>query len=118
MSYLNEYDLSYRTRDDFAIGKGLKMSEELRTIIREELAPLRVRVDGIPLISRKLAAIDQNVRMLKSAFNDFALTNPTSGEIQALHDDVNTVQAENMELATKIATLERLVEELQQQVKI
>jgi hypothetical protein len=41
------------------------MSEELRTIIREELAPLRVHIDGIPLIARKLTVVDQNVRMLR-----------------------------------------------------
>jgi hypothetical protein len=102
-------------------------TEELRNIIREELVPvraelasirveltsIRVHVDGIPLMARKLTVVDQSTRTLRSAFNNFALTNPTSGEIKALHEDVNAVQAENMELATKIATLERLVQELQ-----
>jgi hypothetical protein len=35
------------------------------------------------------------------------------GEIEALHYNVNRVQAENAELAVKVATLERLVRELQ-----
>ena len=45
-------------------------------------------------------------------------TNPTTGEIQALHEDVNRVQAENAELARKAATLERLVRELQERVSL
>jgi hypothetical protein len=53
------------------------------------------------------------MRMLSAAFNDFALTNVTKGEIEALHTDVNLVQAENTDLAVKVATLERLVRELQ-----
>lgn len=95
--------------------------EDLRTILRAELAPIlaelkaiRPLVDGIPLMNRRLTVIEQQGRMLKAAFNDFALTNPTSGEIQALHDDVNRVQAENTELATRLMTAERLIRELQE----
>jgi hypothetical protein len=39
------------------------------------------------------------------------LTNPTSGEIESLHTDVNRVQAENAELAARVITLERHVRE-------
>jgi hypothetical protein len=85
-----------------------------RDDLRAELAPLRVQLDGLPLIQRAVTVIQQDVRGLRAAFNDFALTNPTAGEIEALHADVNRVQAENAELATKVATLERLVRELQQ----
>jgi hypothetical protein len=95
-----------------------------RDDLRAELAPLRAQLDGLPLIraqldglpliQRAVTVIQQDVRGLRAAFNDFALTNPTAGEIEALHADVNRVQAENAELATKVATLERLVRELQQ----
>jgi hypothetical protein len=47
--------------------------------------------------------------MLRAAFNDFARTNVTAGEIEALHADVNRVQAENAELAARLATVERLL---------
>src|SRR6266849_1859378 len=83
------------------------------TAVRVELAPMRAQLDGLPLINRTVTVIQQEVRSLKAAFNDFALTNPTTGEIEALHSDVNRVQAENAELAVKVATLERLVRELQ-----
>jgi len=79
------------------------------------LAPMRAQLDGLPLINRTVTVIQQEVRALRAAFNDFALTNPTTGEIEALHQDVNRVQAENAELAVKVATLERLVRELQEQ---
>jgi hypothetical protein len=78
------------------------------------LTSIRAQLDGLPLISRAVTVVQQDVRALRAAFNDFALTNTTAGEIEALHQDVNRVQAENAELAVKVATLERLVRELQE----
>ena len=77
---------------------------------------MRAQLDGLPLINRAVTVLQQESRSLKAAFNDFALTNTTAGEIQALHDDVNRVQAENADLAVKVATLQRLVGELQERV--
>jgi len=83
--------------------------------VKADIRPMRAQLDGLPLINRTVTVIQQDVRSLKAAFNDFALTNPTAGEIEALHSDVNRVQAENAALAVKVATLERLVHELQEQ---
>jgi predicted nucleic acid-binding Zn-ribbon protein len=83
--------------------------------VKADIRPMRAQLDGLPLINRTVTVIQQEVRSLKAAFNDFALTNPTAGEIEALHSDVNRVQAENAALAVKVATLERLVHELQEQ---
>jgi hypothetical protein len=47
--------------------------------IEEQLAPMRAQLDGLPLINRAVTVIQQEARALKSAFNDFALTNPTTG---------------------------------------
>ena len=86
------------------------MTELTLEILRAELAPMRPHGNGLPLMSRKLTVVhNKEVRAIKAAFNDFALTNPTKGEIEALHEDVNRVQAENMELATRLATVERLL---------
>ena len=81
--------------------------------LRADATPMRAHLDGMPMLQRNLTVTQQEVRTLKAAFNDFALTNPTTGEIEALHADVNRVQAENAELTVKVATLERLVRELQ-----
>lgn len=78
-----------------------------------KVAPLRAQLDGLPLISRSLTVLQQETRALRAAFNDFARTNVTAGEIDALHADVNRVQAENAELQARLATVERLVDELQ-----
>jgi hypothetical protein len=64
-------------------------AEHIREIVRTELAPMRAQLDGLPLINRTVTAIQQEVRSLREAFHDFALTDPTSGEIEALHTDVN-----------------------------
>jgi hypothetical protein len=55
------------------------------------------------------------MRSLRAAFNDFARTNVTVGEVEALHTDVNRVQAENAEPQPRLATVERLLEHLQKE---
>jgi chromosome segregation ATPase len=78
--------------------------------LRADMAEVRLEVTSH---SRQFNALQQDVRMVRSAINDMARAAPTVGEIEALHTDVNRVQAENTELAGKVATLERLVRELQ-----
>lgn len=85
---------------------------EIRAVIRDELAPMRAQLDGLPLISRNLTVLHQEVRALRAAFNDFALTNVTKGEIEALHADVNAVEAKHDEIERRVVTLEREVREL------
>jgi chromosome segregation ATPase len=80
-----------------------------------KVAPIRAQLDGLPLISRSLTVLQQETGALRAAFNDFARTNVTAGEIEALHADVNRVQAENAEMQTRLATVERLLEELQRE---
>jgi chromosome segregation ATPase len=89
--------------------------DERTATMASALASMRAQLDGLPLINRGVTVVQQDVRALRAAFNDFALTNTTAGEIEALHLDVNRVQAENAELAVKVATLERLVRELHEQ---
>ena len=83
--------------------------------LRSELAPIRAQLDGLPVINRALTVLQQDMRPLKAAFNDFARTNVIAGEVEALHADVNRVQAENTELSGAPATLERLLEQLQKE---
>ncbi len=78
-----------------------------------KVSPMRAQLDGLPLINRSLTVLQQETRALRAAFNDFARTKVTAGEIEALHADVNRVQAENAELQTRLATIERLLEDVQ-----
>jgi uncharacterized protein involved in exopolysaccharide biosynthesis len=57
--------------------------------LEAKVAPMRAQLEGLPLISRALTVLQQETRALKAAFNDFARTNVTAGEIEALHADVN-----------------------------
>jgi hypothetical protein len=77
--------------------------------LRAELAPMRAQLDGLPIIGRKLSVIQQDLRSLRTAFNDFARTNVTSGEIEALHTDVDATMAKQTELEMRLATIERLM---------
>jgi hypothetical protein len=93
----------------------LMTSEELRAELRIELAPIRALLEGVPLIGRSVMVLQQDARALRAAFDNFALTQTTAGEIQRAIAiaDVHRVQVENAELAARVATLERLVSELQ-----
>ena len=97
------------------------MTELTLEILRAELAPIHTRlgtiearVAGLPLIGAAIETLRQDVRMLRTAINDMARVNITAGEVEALHFDIDRVQAENMELASRLATVERLLEELRQ----
>jgi Tfp pilus assembly protein PilO len=79
--------------------------------LRAELAPIKAQLDSIPMQNRALTVLQQDMRALRAAFNDFAKSNPTSGEIEALHFDVNRVQADNVDLIHRLTTLERLARE-------
>jgi prefoldin subunit 5 len=76
--------------------------------IEPQLKPMAAKLDGLPTITRALTVVQQELRALKAAFNDFARTNVTTGEIEALHEDINRVMAQQTELETRLATLERL----------
>jgi chromosome segregation ATPase len=80
-----------------------------------KVARMRAQLDGLPQIGRALTVLQQETRALRAAFNDFVCRSVTAGEIEALHADVNKVQAENAELQIRLATVERLLAELQRQ---
>jgi hypothetical protein len=52
------------------------------------LTPMHAQLDGLPLISRAVTVVQQDVRALRAAFKDFALTNTTAGEIEALSSNL------------------------------
>ena len=89
--------------------------EDLRT----ELAPIKAtlgivqaRTDGLPLIGNATETLRCETRLLKAAINDIGKTNITAGEVEARHTDIDRVQTEQLELATRLATIERLLQEL------
>lgn len=77
-----------------------------------ELGPIRAKLEGLPMPNRAITVLQQDARSLRSSFNDFARTNVTAGEIEALHADVNAVQARNAEIEIELATIKQLVDEL------
>jgi len=78
---------------------------------RADIAAIRPNVEGIPLLQRAISTIHQEQRMMKVAINEIARTQFTSAEVEALHSDVNSVEATHLELETRILTLEREVKE-------
>jgi hypothetical protein len=90
--------------------------DELTEILRRELAPIRAelatvraRVDGLPVIGEAISVLQRDVRMLRAAVNDMARVNITAGEVEALHEAIDRIQAKQVELETRLTTLERLV---------
>lgn len=100
--------------------------DELTQSLRRELAPLRdelaalrraldamqPQVAGIPLIHRALETLRQESRQIKVAVNDLAAVQMTTGEVEALHADVNKTMTKQDELEARLSVLERLMREL------
>jgi ubiquinone biosynthesis protein UbiJ len=80
--------------------------------VLSELAPIKVQLDGLPLLNRAIENLRRDTRAVKSAVNDMARDQVTPGEITALHDDVDGVQTNNAALEHRLATVERLLKEL------
>jgi hypothetical protein len=76
--------------------------------LRTELAPIFARIDGLYVITEGLR---RDVRMVRTAINDMARTDISAGEVEALHQDIDRVQTEQLELAIRLATVERLLKE-------
>jgi hypothetical protein len=88
--------------------------------LRAELAPITRRLAaiepaaaGIPFIQRGIETLRHEIRQIKFAINDVAAIQMTSGEAEALHDDVDKTMNKQNELEARIVTLERLIKELQ-----
>jgi ubiquinone biosynthesis protein UbiJ len=84
--------------------------EELRAefaAIRGEFAYIRARVDGLPLIGAAIETLRHEGRLVRAAINDMARTNITAGEVEAMHADIDRMQTKQLELETRIVTLER-----------
>jgi prefoldin subunit 5 len=79
--------------------------------LRQEMAGIRPRIDGVPLIGAAIETLRHDVRTLRAAINDMARVNITAGEVEALHADVDKTQSALLELETRVATVERLIAE-------
>jgi hypothetical protein len=85
----------------------------LRKELLDQFADLRSKVRGLPTFGASLEVLHSNIRVLhqdvrelRSAINEFARTNPTTGEIEALHTDVNRVLERQNELEIRLIVLE------------
>lgn len=75
--------------------------------LRNEMAAIRARINGLPLLEKAIEVLQRDVRLLRSAVNDMARVNLTAGEAQALHDDVDQTMILVRDLAARVATIEQ-----------
>jgi hypothetical protein len=87
------------------------LGTELRAELRAALAPIHAE---LTFVRQSIIMLQQDTRLLRAAVNDFARTNLTAGEIQALHDDVNRVQSQNTELEIRMTIAEQFIKELRE----
>jgi ubiquinone biosynthesis protein UbiJ len=86
--------------------------DDLKEILRG-IDTIKVQISGIPLLATTLHEIresmrgmNQGIRMVRAALNDMAHTSITTGEIEALHEDVNRLRAENEDIRARLTLLE------------
>jgi hypothetical protein len=82
------------------------MSDLTLETLRSELAPIRARLDGLPLLGEAISTLQRDMRLLRAAVNDIARTNITAGEVEAMHTDIDRALAEIRNLAARVMTLE------------
>jgi hypothetical protein len=85
--------------------------------IEKRLEHVVTRVDRIPFMDAAIGELRRNVRGLITTMNDVAGLQPTTGEVVALHDDVDKALASDIEQSTEIAALKRHMKELQARVE-
>ena len=76
--------------------------------LASEMANVRIRVDGLPLLGVAVETLRQDVRMTRAAINDMARINITAGEVESMHTDIDRTMSRQDAIETRLATLERL----------
>jgi len=67
---------------------------------------------GIPLLHRAIEQLRHESRQIRVAVNDISAVQMTAGEAEALHTDVDKTMTRQDQIEARLATVERLVEEL------
>lgn len=80
--------------------------------IRSQLAAMEPLAAGVQVLGRAIEALRHDARQIKAAVNDLAKLQMTSGEAEALHDDVNKAATKQDELEARLSVVERIVREL------
>ena len=80
--------------------------------IEARLGAIEPLAAGIPLLHRAIEQLRHESRQIKIAVNDIAAVQMTAGEAEALHTDVNKTMTRQDQLEARLATVERLIEEL------
>jgi hypothetical protein len=75
------------------------MTGDATPLIIERLNRITAQLELLPEMQR-------DIRMLRAAINDFARTNVTVGEIEALHTDINRLQEKSIEMDARLRALE------------
>ena len=63
------------------------------------------------MLGEATETLRRDTRSLRAAFNDLARTNITAGEVEAMHADIDRVQSREMQILTRLATIERILRE-------
>jgi len=75
--------------------------------LKNELAAVRIRVDGLPLMGAAIEALQRDSRLLRAAINDMSRTNITAGEVEAMHEDIDRVIGRQAEIERRLTALEQ-----------
>lgn len=74
--------------------------------VKGEVTVIRTQVSGLPIMSNSIHELRQDMRMVRAAINDMAKTDITSGEVEALHQDLERLLRRQEELEARIGTIE------------
>jgi hypothetical protein len=95
--------------------------DDYREVLRQELAPIKerlngietrldkieIRTQGLPLIGEAISILQRDSRLIRAAVNDIGKTNITAGEVEAMHEDIDRLLAKQRELEARLAAIEQ-----------
>jgi hypothetical protein len=79
---------------------------EAQPVVLEILKKLQAGQSRLEARVEALMAMQEDIRMIRAAVNDIAAVNVTSGEIGAIHHDLNRLQQRIIELDGRLHRLE------------
>jgi phage shock protein A len=96
--------------DSASVKDDLTLVKADLTLVKADLATVKTDVAALQRQgashTRTLDVLQQDVRMIRAAVNDIARTDVTSGEVEALHHDLNRLQRDVADLAARVDLIE------------
>jgi hypothetical protein len=87
------------------------ITADILRVIRDDLAAMKANMATMQVsitgLTRSVSLLHQDVRMIRAAVNDIAREHVSTGEVEALHTDVNSLLDRMAQLEARMDAIEQ-----------